>query len=198
MAIPFLAPINMSQLEIQNAVIQQLATAPTTPVTGQFWYLTTDNSIYYWNGTANTKLATIAATHTQNTDVGTSSATFYINGTTGGTGATIKVASGAFTLRNAGDTANANLTTNDLAVGGNLTVTGTAPFPRKFVTATHASSTSVAITHNLGTKDITVSVRRIADDLMVETQCVATSTTVATFTFGTAPTANSLSFIITG
>jgi hypothetical protein len=194
MPIPFLAPIDLNKLEIQNAVFQQLATAPTSPVTGQFYYLTTDNTVRYWNGTAWVTLAASSSGHTQNTDVGTSSTTFYI----GTSGPLIKSSAGAFLLRNAGDTANANLTVNDLAVGGNLTVTGTAPFPRKFNTATHAATASIAITHNLGTKDILCSIRRVADDFLVEAQVVSTSTTVATFTFGAAPVANSLSFTILG
>ncbi|NWJ94583.1 MAG: hypothetical protein HXX20_02275 [Chloroflexi bacterium] len=194
MSIPFLSPIDLNKLEIQNAVIQQLAIAPSSPVTGQFYYLTTDNTINYWNGTAWKVLDVTSSGHLQNTDLGTSSATFYI----GSAGPLIKSASGAFSLRNAGDTADANLTVNDLAVGGSLIVTGTAPFPRKFVTATHAATSSIAITHNLGTKDVVASVRRIADDFIVQTQSVATSTTVVTFTFGVAPTANSLSFTVMG
>jgi len=38
--------------EIQNAVIQNLATAPSNPKTGQEYFNTTDNQKYIWNGTA--------------------------------------------------------------------------------------------------------------------------------------------------
>ena len=51
-AIPFLEAIDLSKNELQNAVIQRLATAPASPVTGQFYYNTTDNKAYIWNGTA--------------------------------------------------------------------------------------------------------------------------------------------------
>lgn len=54
------------------------------------------------------------------------------------------------------------------------------------------SSTSIAVTHGLGTKDVTWSLRLNSDDSFVFTDAVATSTTVITFTFATAPASNAL------
>lgn len=50
MAIPFLTSINMNKNEIQNAVMQNLATAPANPKTGQYYYNTTDSKMYQWTG----------------------------------------------------------------------------------------------------------------------------------------------------
>lgn len=62
----------------------------------------------------------------------------------------------------------------------------------------NGSSTSIAVTHSLGTKDITWSIRDTATDAFVVADVVATSTTVATFTFAVAPSTNAYSVTITG
>lgn len=51
MAKSFLTPINLNKLEIQNVAAQNLATAPAAPVKGQFYMNTTDNTLYWWDGT---------------------------------------------------------------------------------------------------------------------------------------------------
>jgi hypothetical protein len=52
MAQIFLTDLNLSKNELQNAAIQNLATAPSTPVAGQIYYNSTSGSMLYWNGSA--------------------------------------------------------------------------------------------------------------------------------------------------
>lgn len=46
----YLAPIDLNNNELQNAVIQNLATAPANPIKGLVYYNTTDNDFYIYNG----------------------------------------------------------------------------------------------------------------------------------------------------
>ncbi|HUO62024.1 MAG TPA: hypothetical protein VMT96_01050, partial [Candidatus Bathyarchaeia archaeon] len=60
------------------------------------------------------------------------------------------------------------------------------------------SSTSITVTHNLGTKDCAYSIREAATDVVVQCDVTFTSTTQATFVFATAPATNAYKVVIIG
>ena len=66
------------------------------------------------------------------------------------------------------------------------------------VTIGNNSSTSIAVTHNLGNSDVIVSVRQVSDNAVVECDVVITSNTVATLNFAVAPATNALRVTVIG
>lgn len=62
----------------------------------------------------------------------------------------------------------------------------------------NGSLTSIPVTHSLGTKDVSVTVREVSNDAFALTDWVATDTNTVTFTFATAPASNALRWTIIG
>lgn len=55
---------DFKQGELRNTVVHILATDPTTPVVGQYWYNSTSKVIKYYDGTAVQTIAKVTETHT--------------------------------------------------------------------------------------------------------------------------------------
>lgn len=198
----------------QSGVDSVLLTAQTT---------TTQNGIYTWNGAASalTRRADADATGEildgtlVSVSEGTKAGFLYMQRATpsgspgswpqdwaemgGGTtysadGTTIQLTGSTFALITPVAVASGGTGATDAATArSNLSAAG------KFsATIGNGSSTSIAVTHSLGTKDVTVSLRDVASDAVVDTDWTATSTSVVTFDFTTAPASSSLRATIHG
>jgi hypothetical protein len=100
-----------------------------------------------------------------------------------------------FTLSTAGVITLGTTALNFVVFGSDATYDAVV---RKFTQATHASATSVAVTHNLGTRLVTTAVRDNSTFAEVECDVVATDVNTVTFSFVVAPAINAYSFVIHG
>lgn len=83
--------------------------------------------------------------------------------------------------------------------GGSALAIDTSVVARKYATSIgDGSTTSIAVTHSLGTKDVLVQLRRNSDDAVVYADVVCTSTTVATITFASAPASSAIRCVVIG
>lgn len=59
MALKYLTDIDLNNNELQNAVVQNLATAPSGLEAGRIWFNTADSYLYYYNGTTSIPIGEI-------------------------------------------------------------------------------------------------------------------------------------------
>jgi len=69
MAKKFLEPLDLTQLEILNVRLQQLSSAPGSPVEGQIWHNTTNHRPQWRSNTANNDIYPFDTANTNNTGV---------------------------------------------------------------------------------------------------------------------------------
>jgi len=80
-----------------------------------------------------------------------------------------------------------------------VTPAGLATFTRKYTgTIGNGSSTSIAVTHGLGSQFVTAQVFEVSSNEMVMCDVILTSATVTTFRFSQAPSTDSLRVVIVG
>jgi len=91
----------------------------------------------------------------------------------------------------------------DPVSGGGISVSAagvkvdTAVVVRKFAASIgNGAATSIAVTHNLGTTDVTVSIKEISNSALVEADVVITDANNVTITFATAPTSNQFRVVV--
>jgi hypothetical protein len=172
-----------------------------------FW----DESEGKWtasNGSASYALSLVGHTHTSSditnfqeavedvvgamaTDSGTVDLTYTDNGAGAGTlsASVILAASASYLSTTSG------LAVDKISLGSALITDG---FSRKVSANLTGSATSYAITHNLGTRDVTVNVYDNATYETVETDIVRTDSNTVTVSFAVAPTSNAYRVVIVG
>lgn len=79
----FLTPIDLAKNELQNATIQNLASAPSSPVKGQEYFDTTLNQFGVYNGTSWVYMGSGSGDVSSNTATSVDSEVALFNGTTG-------------------------------------------------------------------------------------------------------------------
>jgi hypothetical protein len=126
----------------------------------------TDVSSLAGSNASSFALGSDARFHTQNTDIGTTSTAFQLN--SGASGIKLKDVAGVLSLRNAADTAGADLVATNVTIQGNLTVAGTT---------TTINTTQVAIADNILTLNSDVTTGTPTENAGIEALRGASATT---------------------
>lgn len=105
-----LVNLDLSKNELQNFAVQNLASAPANPVTGQHYFNTTDSTEYAWDGTAWVDALSQGKIYTFSTGLTETSGTVTLNEATSGAlggvivGSNISVSSGTISVADASTT----------------------------------------------------------------------------------------------
>lgn len=185
MAKSFLVDINLNKNELQNAIVQNLATNPSNPKPGQVYFNTTTNRFRVYTGTEWDEMGTGGGTVTS-VDAANTDGSLTISGNP-------ITSSGTITVDHT-NTISAVTTSGiypiKIDANGHITEYGSAVTILKKYAATitgDASKTSFAITHNLGSRDVTVQVYDGTSYEEVIVDVTRTSTSVVTIGFASAP-----------
>lgn len=147
-----LSHLNLNKNELQNAVIQPLATAPGSPVEGQVYYNTVDDTVYVWANGAWLDMGVQGGAGATDLSQTLTSTTVTINSNTGadtiiaaadGTNAGVMTSAQSTKLAGIATGATANDTDANLKARANHTGTQTASTISDFA-ATVSANTDVA------------------------------------------------------
>lgn len=149
-------------------------------------------AVFVREGTANAESAWVCSVDTAIT-VGSTNITFVQFSTSGGVQAATTSVAGitryaTLAEAEAGSVSTAALTPASVANFGVV---------QEF-TVGDGTSTSIALTHNRGSKAVITQVRQASDDAVVECDIVNTSTSVVTLTFSVAPASNAIKAVVIG
>lgn len=120
-------------------------------------------------------------------------------------GTSIDVSGSGVKIADAAGGAGLTVSAGILAVGAGTGITVAADavaidpsvVVRKYATLIgDGATTAIAVTHNLGSQDVTYSVRDATSNEFIDTDAVATSTNVLTLTFAVAPTSNQYRVVV--
>ena len=149
-------------------------------------------AVFVREGTANADSAWVCSVDAAIT-VGSTNITFVQFSTSGGVQASTTSVAGITRYATLAEAEAKSVTT------AAVTPASIANFPiKKIFTIGNGSSTSIAVTHSLGTTDVITQVRQASNDEVVECDIVNTSTTQVTLTFGTAPASNAIKVVVIG
>jgi hypothetical protein len=211
-------------LAAPGATVDGVALTASDPILGRF--LAKDQTtgaekgIYIWNGAA------VPATRSLDADTGTElrpgTTVFVTEGTlnadkqfviTSDVAITIGTTAMTWTVFGGGTTYTASngavmvgsdvrgvvVASGGLIVGASGFAIDTSVVSRKVSGSMgNGALTVIPVTHSLGTKDVSVTMREVATDAVLDTDWVATDINTVTFTFATAPTASQYRWTIQG
>lgn len=200
----FLTHVDLAKNELQNAVVQNLSSAPSSPVEGQIYYDTTAHAFYYRNNSAWVQLGSGTGDFSSNTATSVDSEIVLFSGTGGKTGkratttGLLKGTSGVLSAASAGTDYYAPGSTDVAVADGGTGSSTAAGAATNLGLGTGDSPQFTAV--NVGAATDTTVARVSAGVISVEGVTVVTTSNTAAFTnktFDAAGTGNSLSNIAT-